>query len=118
MKTVFSFLSPYKWLVVTALFFMLIELSVELIQPLLIANIIDDGIIAGDQQTILFWGSIMLGLSLLAFISGIINTFIASHAVQSYGFDIRQALFKKVQSFTMATFINVSNCKFDHTINE
>ena len=47
----------------------------------------------------------MLGLSLLAFISGIINTFIASHAVQSYGFDIRQALFKKVQSFTMATFI-------------
>ena len=105
MKTVFSFLSPYKWLVVIALFFMLIELSVELIQPLLIANIIDDGIIAGDQQTILFWGSIMLGLSLLAFISGIINTFIASHAVQSYGFDIRQALFKKVQSFTMATFI-------------
>lgn len=105
MKTVFSFLSPYKWLVVIALFFMLIELSVELIQPLLIANIIDDGIIAGDQQTILFWGSIMLGLSLLAFIAGIINTFIASHAVQSYGFDIRQALFKKVQSFTMATFI-------------
>ena len=105
MKTVFSFLSPYKWLVVTALFFMLIELSVELIQPLLIKIIIDDGIVAGDQQTILFWGSIMLGLSLLAFISGIINTFIASHAVQSYGFDIRQALFKKVQSFTMATFI-------------
>ena len=105
MKTVFSFLSPYKWLVVTALFFMLIELSVELIQPLLIKIIIDDGIVAGDQQTILFWGSIMLGLSLLAFIAGIINTFIASHAVQSYGFDIRQALFKKVQSFTMATFI-------------
>lgn len=105
MKTVFSFLSPYKWFVVTALFFMLIELSVELIQPLLIKIIIDDGIVAGDQQTILFWGSIMLGLSLLAFIAGIINTFIASHAVQSYGFDIRQALFKKVQSFTMATFI-------------
>lgn len=84
---------------------MLIELSVELIQPLLIKIIIDDGIVAGDQQTILFWGSIMLGLSLLAFIAGIINTFIASHAVQSYGFDIRQALFKKVQSFTMATFI-------------
>ena len=105
MKTVFSFLSPYKWLVVTALFFMLIELSVELIQPLLIAIIIDDGIIAGDQQTILFWGSIMLGLSLLAFIAGVINTLIASHTVQNYGFDIRQALFKKVQSFTMATFI-------------
>lgn len=105
MKTVLSYLSPYKWLVVTALLFMLIELSVELVQPLLIAVIIDDGILAGDQQTIIFWGSIMLLLSVIAFFAGIINTFIASHTVQSYGFDIRQALFSKVQSFTMATFL-------------
>lgn len=84
---------------------MLVELSVELVQPLLIATIIDDGILAGDQQTIIFWGMIMLGISVIAFLAGITNTFIASHVVQSYGFDIRQALFKKVQSFTMATFI-------------
>lgn len=92
-------------LVIVALLFMLIELSVELVQPLLIAVIIDDGILAGDQQAIILWGSIMLGISLLAFTAGIINTFIASHIVQSYGFDIRQALFRKVQAFTMATFL-------------
>lgn len=84
---------------------MLVELSVELVQPLLIATIIDDGILAGDQQTIIFWGLIMLGISVIAFLAGVINTFIASHVVQSYGFDIRQSLFKKVQSFTMATFL-------------
>ncbi|MCM3357886.1 ABC transporter ATP-binding protein [Psychrobacillus sp. MER TA 171] len=105
MKTIFSYLKPYKWLVVTALLFMLIELSVELIQPLLIAVIIDEGIVGRDQSSIIFWGSIMLGLSFVAFLAGIINTFIASHAVQSYGFDIRQALFRKVQSFTMTTFL-------------
>ncbi|ALC86654.1 ABC transporter ATP-binding protein [Bacillus sp. FJAT-22090] len=105
MKTVLSYLSPYKWLVATALFFMLTELSVELIQPLLIATIIDDGILARDQHKIIFWGSIMLALSFIAFLAGIINTYIASHAVQSYGYDIRQALFKKIQSFTMATFL-------------
>lgn len=104
-KTIFSYLKPYKWLVVTALLFMLIELSVELIQPLLIAVIIDEGIVGRDQSSIIFWGSIMLGLSFVAFLAGIINTFIASHAVQSYGFDIRQALFRKVQSFTMTTFL-------------
>lgn len=92
-------------LVIVALLFMLIELSVELVQPLLIAVIIDDGILAGNQQAIILWGSIMLGISLLAFVAGIINTFIASHIVQSYGFDIRQALFRKVQAFTMATFL-------------
>lgn len=105
MKTIFSYLKPYKWLVVTALLFMLIELSVELIQPLLIAVIIDEGIVGRDQSSIIFWGSIMLGLSVVAFVAGIVNTFIASHAVQSYGYDIRQALFRKVQSFTMTTFL-------------
>ena len=84
---------------------MLIELSVELIQPLLIATIIDDGILAKNQQTIIFWGSIMLGCSVMAFLAGVINTYIASHVVQSYGYDIRQVLFKKIQSFTMATFL-------------
>lgn len=92
-------------LVIFALVLMLVELSVELIQPLLIAIIIDDGILAGDQQAIIFWGSIMLGISFLAFLAGVTNTFIASHVVQSYGYDIRQALFKKVQAFTMATFL-------------
>ena len=105
MKTIFSYLSPYKWLVSIALLLMLVELSVELVQPLLIATIIDDGILAGDQQTIIFWGIIMLGISVIAFLAGIINTFIASHVVQSYGYEIRQALFRKVQSFTMATFL-------------
>ena len=105
MKTILSYLSPYKILVVVALVLMLVELSVELVQPLLIAVIIDDGILAEDQQAIILWGSIMLGISFLAFLAGIINTYIASHIVQSYGFDIRQALFKKVQAFTMATFL-------------
>lgn len=84
---------------------MLVELSVELVQPLLIATIIDEGILAQDQENIIFWGSIMLGISVLALIAGVINTFIASHAVQSYGYDIRQALFKRIQSFSMATFL-------------
>ncbi|MGB3102805.1 MAG: ABC transporter ATP-binding protein [Psychrobacillus psychrotolerans] len=105
MKTILSYLFPYKILVIVALVLMLVELSVELVQPLLIAIIIDDGILAEDQQAIILWGSIMLGISFLAFLAGIINTYIASHIVQSYGFDIRQALFKKVQAFTMATFL-------------
>ncbi len=84
---------------------MLIELSVELIQPLLISIIIDEGIIAQDRGTIIYWGAIMLGLSFLAFLAGIVNTFLASHAVQSYGYDIRQALFKQVQTFTMTVFL-------------
>ncbi|QNK87825.1 ABC transporter ATP-binding protein [Sporosarcina sp. resist] len=105
MKTVFSYAWPYKWPIVIALFLMLLELSVELIQPLLIAKIIDDGIMAGNEAVIWTWGSVMMALAFVAFFSGVINSFFAAHAAQSFGFDLRQALFRQVQAFTMATFL-------------
>ncbi len=105
MKTVFSYAKPYKWPIVIALVLMLIELSVELIQPLLIAKIIDDGITAGNRETIILYGSIMMGLAILALISGVTNSFFAAHAAQSFGYDLRQALFRQIQAFSMATFL-------------
>ncbi|MBU0904674.1 MAG: ABC transporter ATP-binding protein [Planococcaceae bacterium] len=104
MKTVFSYVKPYKWPIAVALFLMLTELAVELVQPLLIAKIIDDGILKQDQSVIWVWGSVMMGMAFLAFLSGATNSFFASHAAQSFAFDLRSALFKQVQQFTMATF--------------
>ncbi|MFC5604983.1 ABC transporter ATP-binding protein [Sporosarcina koreensis] len=105
MKTVFSYAKPYKWPILIALFLMLTELAVELIQPLLIAKIIDDGILAEDVGVIWTWGSVMMGLAFIAFFSGVINSYFAAHAAQSFAFDLRQALFRQVQSFSMATFL-------------
>lgn len=105
MKTVFSYAKPYKWPIVIALILMLIELSVELIQPLLIAKIIDDGITVGDREMIILYGSIMMGLALLALVSGVTNSFFAAHAAQGFGYDLRQALFKQIQAFSMSTFL-------------
>ncbi|PUB16826.1 ABC transporter ATP-binding protein [Paenisporosarcina sp. OV554] len=104
MKTVFSYVKPYKWPIAIALFLMLIELSVELIQPLIIAKIIDDGIMKGDVSVIWTWGGVMMLMAIIAFLSGATNSFFASHASQSFGFDVRTALFKQVQQFTVATF--------------
>jgi len=105
MKTVFSFTKAYKLPMAIALVLMLLELSVELIQPLFIAKIIDDGIIAGNEDVIWLWGSAMMGLALIAFLSGVINSYFAAHAAQAFAFDLRQALFGKIQAFTMATFL-------------
>ncbi|MDQ0230389.1 ABC transporter ATP-binding protein [Metabacillus malikii] len=95
-----SFLSPYRIPMTIALTLMLIELAVELIHPLLMAKIIDDGIMKEDLTVVLVWGGIMIAVSLLAFASGIINSFYASHVSQSFGFDIRTTLFSKVQGFS------------------
>lgn len=105
MRTIFSHASPYRVPIAIAIVLMLIELSVELIQPLFIAKIIDDGIIAHDLNVVLIWGGGMMALAFTAFFSGVINSYFAAHAAQSFAFDLRQALFRQVQSFSMATFL-------------
>ncbi len=89
-----------------ALFFMLTELVVELIHPLLMAKVIDEGIMQNDLSMVIKWGVIMIGMSLLAFASGILNSFYASHVSQSYGYDVRKGLFSRIQSFS---FSNLSH---------
>src|SRR3954464_6595518 len=99
MATVLSFLKPYRIPVVVALLLMLIELVVELLQPLLMAKVIDEGILKEDLSAVILWGGIMVGISLLAFAAGVTNSFFAAHVSQSYGYDIRKVLYEKVQSF-------------------
>lgn len=105
MKTVFSYIHPYKWFAIIALVLMLVELAAELVQPLVIAKIIDDGIVLKDFHVISVWGCILIGIALIAFFSGIANTYFASHTAQSFAFDLRNALFSKIQSFSMATYL-------------
>ncbi|RFU69502.1 ABC transporter ATP-binding protein [Bacillus sp. V59.32b] len=100
MKKIFSFLKPYKLPIAVALSLMLVELSVELIQPILMAKIIDDGISQKDLSTVYLWSGVLVGLSVLAFICGIANSFVSSHVSQGFGYDVRKGLFEKVQSFS------------------
>ncbi|MGM0779779.1 MAG: ABC transporter ATP-binding protein [Bacillota bacterium] len=104
MAKVLAFLKPYRIAVAIALSLMLTELAVELIQPLLMAKIIDEGILKNDLQEILKWGGIMLAASFAAFAAGVINSFYAAHVSQSFGFDVRKSLYDKVQSFSFANF--------------
>lgn len=105
MRAVFSYVKPYKWPAIIALLLMFVELFVELAQPLIIAKIIDEGILPSDGDTIVLWGIVMLFLSFLALGAGITNSYFSSHVAQSFGFDLRNALFRKIQSFTMATYL-------------
>ncbi|WP_431028860.1 ABC transporter ATP-binding protein [Lysinibacillus sp. LZ02] len=105
MKTVFSYIKPYKWPAMIALMLMLIELFVELVQPLIIAKIINDGILQGNTGVIGQWGIIMFGLAGVALVSGITNSYFSAHTAQSFSYDLRNALFRKIQSFTMATYL-------------
>ncbi|MFG6495831.1 ABC transporter ATP-binding protein [Fictibacillus sp. UD] len=104
MWRVFSYLKAYRFAIGAALFLTLMELGVELLQPLIMAKIIDDGILKSDLSVVKFWGTVMFGLALVAFAAGIANSFFSAHVSQNYGFDIRRLVFEKVQSFSFVNF--------------
>lgn len=99
-----SFLKPYRVAMVIALLLMLVELMVELFHPLLMSKVIDNGIVHQDLSVVLFWGGVMIVISLLGFVGGIVNSFFAAHVSQNFGFEIRKSLFTKVQSIPFAQF--------------
>jgi ATP-binding cassette, subfamily B, multidrug efflux pump len=98
------FLKPYRAAMAVAWSLMLVELAVELLNPLFMARIIDEGILNKDLDIVLKWGFVMVGMSLIAFLSGVTNSFFAAHTSQGFGYDVRESLYKKVQSFSFASF--------------
>ncbi|MFC4024439.1 ABC transporter ATP-binding protein [Oceanobacillus longus] len=102
MRNVFSFLKPYKLQAVLAFLLMLVELSVELLLPLFLGLMIDQGVMNQDINNIVMWGSIMIGLAFISLIAGVLNSFFSSHVSFAFGYDIRQKLFEKIQGFSFA----------------
>ncbi len=104
MKKAFSFLSPYLLPIIIAFTLMLVELSVELASPLIIARIIDEGIRRNNLGLISYWGVILIALAGVSFAAGIINSYYSARVSQGFGYDLRQATFTKVQAFSFKNF--------------
>ncbi|MEK3836961.1 MULTISPECIES: ABC transporter ATP-binding protein [unclassified Paenibacillus] len=104
MKLMLTFLKKYRVAAIAALVMMLIELAVELSQPLLISKIIDDGIRQQDTAVVWLWGGVLVGSAAVAFLAGILSSFFASHVSQGFAFDLRDKLYEKVQSFSYDIF--------------
>ncbi|RJG18972.1 ABC transporter ATP-binding protein [Paenibacillus thiaminolyticus] len=104
MRRILSFLRPYRGPLSFALALMLMELAVDLWLPLVMARIINEGIVAHHLPAVVKWGGLMGGLALFGFVCGIVNSYYAAHVSQNFGYDIRKHLFGKIQSFSFANF--------------
>lgn len=104
MAFIFSFLKKYRVAAISAFCMMLIELAVELTQPLLISKIIDDGISKHQLPVVWLWGGVLLVSAAVAFTAGISSSFFASHASQGFGYDLRDKLYEKVEKFSYPVF--------------
>ncbi|MHB0858562.1 MAG: ABC transporter ATP-binding protein [Anaerolineae bacterium] len=94
------FVRPYRKWVLIAPLLMLLEVVMDLMQPRLIERIIDDGIAQGNLQLVLQIGLWMIGLALVGAFGGMSNGVFAVKAVQGFGADLREALFRQVQALS------------------
>lgn len=101
---VLSFIKKYRVAATAAFCMMLFELAVELVQPLIISKIIDDGIAQRQLSVAWIWGAILVGSAVFAFAAGIASSFFASHASQGFGYDLRDRLYEKVEGFSYSVF--------------
>lgn len=102
MKTIIHFLKPYKMHIFIAYALTFIELITDLMFPLFLGIIINEGIIAQNEVVVIKWGTIMLIITALTFTSGIINSFYASHISVRFAYSLRESLFAHIQNFTFS----------------
>ncbi|MEC0242093.1 ABC transporter ATP-binding protein [Paenibacillus dokdonensis] len=103
-----AYLRPYKTSVTLAPLFMLLEVSMDLLLPALMASIVNKGIIAGDLAYIQHTGLLMLGVALIGLLGGVGCTVFSSYASQNVSMDLRNSLFNKIQTFS---FRNIDELK-------
>ncbi|MCL4440070.1 MAG: ABC transporter ATP-binding protein/permease [Firmicutes bacterium] len=103
MKKLVLYIKPYWTAALLAPLLMLLEVATDLLQPKLMANIVDKGIAHGDIGFIIQTGLIMIAVALIGVIGGFGCIVFSSIAAQNFGTDLRSDLFRKVQSFSFSS---------------
>ena len=87
---------------------MMLEVSMDLLQPVFLSNIIDIGIANGDLQYVLSVGLKMIIVAVIGAIGGIMCSTFASIAAMTIGQNLRQDLFDKIQELS---FLEIDKLK-------
>ncbi|KAA1191632.1 ABC transporter ATP-binding protein [Paenibacillus sp. B2(2019)] len=95
-----SYLRPYWLWSVLAPLMMMLEVFMDLLQPTLMASIVDHGIMTKDSSHIYSTGLTMLGVAFVGLIGGVGCTVFSSIASQNFGNDLRINLFEHIQKFS------------------
>ena len=102
MKRLGVYLKPYMLESILGPLFKLLEALLELLVPLVVADIIDTGIGAGDSGFIVKRCLLLIGLGLLGLASSVTAQYFAAKAAIGFTASVRHALFGKVQSLSYA----------------
>lgn len=102
MKSLLIYLKGYKKESALAPLFKLLEASFELIVPLVIASIIDNGIANDDTSYIFARCGILVLLAVVGMVASITAQYFAAKAATGFGRELRSSLYGKIQSLSFS----------------
>lgn len=103
MQAVFKlikYLKPYMIFAVIAPIMMLIEVAMDLVQPMILQHIIDNGIAENDSVYIIKMFCLMIAAAIVGLIGGVGCSIFASRAAVNFATDVRQDLYEVITYFS------------------
>ena len=109
LKTLGAQIKEYKWASIATPVFMLLEVAVDTIIPLLMASIIDNGVNMGDTRHIYIMGVWMIVAALFGLLTGCLGAKYGARAAMGFGKNLRAAMFRNIQTFSFANIDRFSS---------
>ena len=101
-RLIARYLGPYRKDFLVAVLCVAVETSLELVIPMLMANVVDDGILAGDLDAVVVNGGLMLVLAFFSLALGFLYARFSARAAMGLGARLREAEYAHVQEFSFA----------------
>lgn len=102
LRRIFSYMKQYKKYAYLALICIAVEAMLELLVPMIMADLIDNGVANGDTHYIYVKGFEMALCALIALVLGIGSARFQALAGQGLGANIRKAEYEKLQSYSFS----------------
>ncbi len=106
LKILFSYLGAYRRDAILGVFFVSVETVLELFIPVIMANIIDVGVPAGDINYMLLQGAYMLVCAALSLVLGLGYACTSARVASGLGANLREAEYKKIQTLAFGNLDN------------
>ena len=101
-KTLAKQIKEYKRASLVTPIFMILEVTMEMVIPLLMASIIDDGVQAGDMKHIFVIGCYMILAAIVGLFAGVMGGKYGAKASTGFARNLREAMYENIQTFSFS----------------
>ena len=98
MKTILGIVKPFWWLFLIAISFLGLETFMDLMQPKLVSDLIDQGILGSNMAMVRHYGLLMLLATGAGMIGALTRNAISSHVSYLFAKNLRKKLFEHLLS--------------------